>query len=256
MLKSLSWMGVVTRTVGLTALLLMLPMQGTAQTIFGEIFDAAVGQPIVVAEVWLIDAEGAVVGRAFTDSTGDFRITGDPGVYVLAVIGLGYQSRYITDVLISDGDIGPLEIGLAPVALQLNGLSVEVEATNRSLRLQQFYERKKIGLGRFIEVDESHRSRSIKPTDLTRMVPGVRIYKGEVFGRQGCLLQILLDGVPVGTDMDIVASVSEIQAIEVYTSLLQVPHQWQHIANMGDLWFRYLPMRPTCGLVAIWTRSR
>jgi carboxypeptidase family protein len=244
----------VTRAVGLTALLLILPMQGSAQAIFGEIFDAVGGQPVVVAEVWLIDAEGTVVARALSDSTGEFRIAWAPGVYVLAVSGLGYQSRYIMDIPISDGNTGPLEIGLSASALSLDGLSVEVGATNRSLRLQGYYERKKLGLGSFIEVDKDDRSRSLKPTDLTRMMPGVRTQDGEVFGR-GCLLQILLDGMYVGTDMDAVTIVADIQAVEVYRGISQVPIQWQSIAVFGD-WLGRRGLRPTCGIVAVWTRSR
>ena len=56
------------------SLLTLLPSQATAQGVQGEIFDEESGEPVVTAQVALVDATGKVVGRALSDSAGSFYI--------------------------------------------------------------------------------------------------------------------------------------------------------------------------------------
>ena len=63
----------------------------------------------------------------------------------------------------------------------------------------------------------------------------------------------MVDGVYRGVNLDDVLIVEEIDAIEVYNGLSNVPPQWKTLGEMGNLMHdgkRY----PTCGVVVVWTK--
>ena len=66
---------------------------------------------------------------------------------------------------------------------------------------------------------------------------------GVVLGRLGCVVNLLLDGIPVrGLSIDEVVTAHEVAAIEAYNSLLNTPVE-------------LVPHSNRCGVFAVWTRE-
>ena len=251
----------------------LLPSQATAQGVRGGVFDEETQQAVATAMVVLVDTTGIVVGQALSDTAGLFFIEVDPGIYSVIVNRLGYEPMYITEVALTDPSIVPLEIRLSPDAISLPGLVVEGERRERYLTVNGFYDRKKMGFGHFIEVEHLRRLQAVKPSDFIRRFPGVKITGGQVHSRrtawidgtlEPCMLQILVDGIYRGINMDEVLTVQEIDAIEVYHGLSNYPAQWQALALGGYLGMegklvttdrqRVARFYRTCGLVVVWTK--
>ncbi|MFV2006462.1 MAG: carboxypeptidase-like regulatory domain-containing protein [Longimicrobiales bacterium] len=241
------------------SLLTLFPSQATAQGVRGEIFDEESGESVVTAQVALVDATGKVVGRALSDSAGSFYIEVGLGTYSLVVNRLGYDPRYVMEVAITDTSIAQLEVRLSPDAILLPGLEVEGERGVRHLTTNGFYWRQKKGFGDFIEVEDLDRIQTQEPTQLLRSMPGIKTQRGEVFTRRGdavgnaCLLQVVVDNVYLGVNLDDILIVEEIEAIEVYNGINRTPSRWKTLAGRGyfDNAGTY---RSTCGVVVVWTR--
>lgn len=243
-------------------LLALLPGRITAQAVLGKLLDNESGQPVATAQVVLADSSGNVVGRALSDSAGRFFIAVELGTYSLVVNRLSYKPEHVTDIEITNTSVMAIQIRLSPDAVQIPGLLVQGERRVRSLGANGFYDRKQRGFGHFIEVAELRRLQAVRPSELVRRLPGVVTRNGEVRSTRGafradgpenCLLQIVVDGVYRGANLDDVLTVEEIEAIEVYTGSSNVPPRWQGLAGLG-----YLNISggttPTCGVVLVWTK--
>ena len=240
----------------------LLPSQATAQGVRGVVFDEETQQAVATAMVVLVDTTGIVVGQSLSDSAGLFFIEVDPGIYSVIVNRLGYEPMYITEVALTDPSIVPLEIRLSPDAISLPGLVVEGERRERYLTVNGFYDRKRMGFGHFIEIEESRRLRTFKPTDFVRRIPGLVVRNGEVRTArlsgewEQCRLQVIVNGIYRGVNLDEVLLVQEIEAIEVYKGPATVPGRWQNLAAQG--WWDFSGdqprLNPTCGIVVVWTK--
>jgi Carboxypeptidase regulatory-like domain len=241
------------------SLLTLLPAQATPQGVRGEIFDEEAGEPVVAAQVALVDVTGKVVGRALSDSAGSFYIEVGIGTYSLVVNRLGYDPRYVMEVAIPDSSIVPLEVRLSPDAILLPGLTVEGERGVRNLTINGFYWRKRKGFGHFVEVEDLQRIQTQEPTQLLRSIPGIKTQRGEVFTRRGdavgdaCALQVVVDNVYLGVNLDDILIVEEIGAIEVYNGINRTPSRWKTLAGRG-YFDKAGTYRSTCGVVVVWTR--
>lgn len=241
------------------SLLTLLSSQATAQGVRGEIFDEEAGEPVVTAQVVLVDATGEVVGRALSDSAGSFYIEVGLGTYSLVVNRLGYDPRYVMEVAITDTSIVALEVRLSPNAILLPGLEVEAERGVRHLTTSGFYWRQRRGFGHFIEVEDLQRIQTHEPTQLLRSMAGIKTRRGEVFTRRGdavgapCLLQIVVDDVYLGINLDDILIVEEIEAIEVYNGINRTPSRWKTLAGRGAF-DNAGQHHSTCGVVVVWTR--
>ncbi|MDT8367693.1 MAG: hypothetical protein RQ745_00695, partial [Longimicrobiales bacterium] len=154
-----------------------------------------------------------------------------------------------------------LEIHVARAPVELEGLEVEVERRSDYLDRIGFYERRRYGFGSFIDVEAMDVSRILTPGQLLTRLPGTSLdsndepyfhraqrtdLTGERRGR--CVPVIVIDGSTVRTTMqsgedrfeDLVRA-TEISAIEVYRSTVQVPVEWKTGAN-------------SCGMIMIWTK--
>ena len=250
-------------TVFVLSFLAFLPAQAATQSILGELLDKESGQPVPTAQVALVDAEGWVVGRALSDTAGYFFIRVDLGTYSLVINRIGYAPEHVADIQVTIRSMLPLQIWLSPDALELPGLIVHVvPPPERFLETVGFYERKRLGFGHHIEIEESQRLQAFRPTDFLRRVPGLLVRNGEVrtqrLDRNGnpCMLQVLVNGIHRGVNVDEVLLVQEIKAIEVYKGPATVPGKWQHLAAQGSWDFSVEPPRrvPTCGVVVVWTK--
>ncbi|GMR13986.1 MAG: hypothetical protein BMS9Abin29_2213 [Gemmatimonadota bacterium] len=250
------------RWAGIFGVLALRPMQATAQAVLGELVDGESGKPVATAQVVLADSMGMVVGRALSDSAGRFFIAVDLGTYSLVVNRLSYEPEHVTDIRVTNTSIMALRIRLAPDAVELPGLLVQGERRVRSLEANGFYDRKKRGFGRFVEVAQLRRLQAIRPSELVRRLPGIITRDGEVRSTRGvfraegpeyCLLQVVVDGVYRGANLDEVLIVDEIEAIEVYTGSSNVPPRWQSLAGIGYLNITGATTA-TCGVVLVWTK--
>ena len=255
--------------VGLTAwivsLIALLPYQVSGQGVRGEVLDGEAGRPVSTAKVELINASGSVVGRALSDSAGRFLIEVDLGTYSLLVNRLGYEPLYVTDIQVTSTSLRAFRVLLSPDAVQLPGLVVQGEESHvRFLEVNGFYDRKGAGFGNFVEVGDLQRLQTITPTELLRRLPGIKIQGGEVRSSrakwinqtmQPCLLQLVVDGIYRGINLDDVLIVEEIDAIEVYNGLSNVPPQWKSLGERGYLTSNPDdPLLPTCGVILVWTK--
>ena len=252
---------------GILSFFAVIPTQINAQGVLGHLLDEESGQPVATAQVVLADSTGKVVGRALSDSTGRFFIEVDLGTYSLVVSRLSYEPEHVTDIRITNSSVMAIRIRLSPNAVELPGLLVQGERRVRSLRANGFYQRKQRGFGYFVEVSQLRRLQAVRPTELVRRMPGIVTRDGEIrttrgltrgvfsgAGPQNCLLQVVVDGIYRGVNMDEALTVEEIEAIEVYTGASNVPPRWQAVANLGYVNGLIGETTPTCGLVLVWTR--
>ena len=142
---------------------------------------------------------------------------------------------------------------LVPSPLLLDPLVVEAETQPRRLRMLGFFERKRAGLGGFIEREEIERRDPRFLSDLFRTRPGFRVMGGpgnaELVSRRTssflygiCKPIIYLDGLPMERGaIDNIIHPSLVEAIEIYSGISQLPAQYSG-AESG------------CGVVLLWTR--
>src|SRR5688572_2677890 len=97
----------------LTLILALFLVLGTGYaqkgTIRGAILDEEVGEALIGATAQIAGtAQGAV-----TDMDGKFNILNvEPGTYTLQISYLGYQARYIENVIVKSGDVTVLDLRL------------------------------------------------------------------------------------------------------------------------------------------------
>ena len=222
------------------ALLLSLPLllaaqAVSAQSVIGRILEDASGRPIATADVRLIDRAGAVRASSVSDTAGWFRLVAPiPGRYTVRASALGYVS---TQTVALDADEGvelSVEVRLSTDALPLEPLRVVAKRTYRVGRLAEYYNRaewsRKTGFGKVFMRDELERS---KPTTLMNIV---RMYPQ----RLRCQPLYLIDGLPVAErDIDVI-NPEDVEGIEIYRGVNEVPVEYAH--------------RSACGLVMVWSR--
>ena len=115
----------MTRTALLLALLALGAGPARAQAdLFGVVADAETAAPVAGATVALVDAAGAVQGRA-AGTEGQFAFRGlAPGRYLLRVTAIGYRPSSDT-LALAAGERRDLAIGLAPATATLDAVEVE-----------------------------------------------------------------------------------------------------------------------------------
>ncbi|HQV33728.1 MAG TPA: carboxypeptidase-like regulatory domain-containing protein, partial [Calditrichia bacterium] len=104
-------------------LLLLLPISAQDNgTIAGILVDAANGEPLIGANVYI---EGATLGAA-SDIEGAFVITGVPaGSYTVVVDYVGYATTTVTNVAVNAGATTKLEIGVKSQLIEADEVVVE-----------------------------------------------------------------------------------------------------------------------------------
>lgn len=253
------------RATGLALVLMLLPLVPTQvlgqQGVLGELLDQETGAPVATAQVELLDAEGQVVGQTLSDRDGIFFIPSELGTYSVVVSRLGYAPINVGDVEITDSSVLlPVRILLSPDALELPGLVVEGEQRVRYLELNGFYQRQRMGFGHQLKIERDRMLQTLEPSDFVRRMPGVIVSSGgRVRKTRGtalgglCLMQVMVDGIYRGVDLDDALVARDIEAVELYTRASDVPGQWQSLAFMGylDPTGRKIP---TCGIIVVWTR--
>lgn len=231
-------------------LLLALPALASAQVagaIAGAVRDSA-GVPVAAAEVTIA---GSPL-RATTDASGRFRFASVPtGQQVVSARRIGFRRRDAS-IIVEAGREATAPLVLERLVQQLDAVLVEAARGRRAGHLAGFYERKRIGAGRFITQERlEQRESSSLPEVLSSELPGVRIVstrwvsQGIRLRSQSCAPLVWIDGTPAPAaefDLSAIPTMS-VAAVEVYSGPATVPGEFQ------------LPQGAhACGVIAVWSR--
>jgi hypothetical protein len=212
-------------------------------TIEGIVVDGA-NAPIPTAEVGLtLQGMKRVLVRSGNDGRFTFSdVPLRPGI--LMVRRMGYKLRTITLDLLKLNAKESLRVDLESVAADLDTVTVGAA----SGRMDEFYYHKNTSsFGYFIDRPEIAKRAPRFVSELFRTIPGARIQVSGRIGNtvtlRGCEPRIWVDGVKTqDTEVDEVANVDEVAAIEVYPSWAGTPPQYMDRETRA------------CGTIVIWSR--
>jgi hypothetical protein len=211
------------------------------------------GQPVTdaIIEVW----HTGLTGR--TDASGRFELASLPvGTHALEVRRIGFAPQQMPVHLASHSPTS-VDVVLEKPVRMLDAVRVTAR-TLYSRRQSEIEQRRRRGFGHFILRDELERSAASRVTDVLRRVPGVRVYTTQgsdvvTFARGDnmsgpCRPTVFLDGHRLGSgeNLDFLATVNSLEAIEVYTSGTQAPVEYWSPGGCGTivLWTRVEPRLP------------
>ena len=216
----------------------------------GRVLADSGNTPLPGAEIAL-----AALGRAQrADQRGEFRFTAVPaGEHVAQVRMPGYAPKVDTIIVADAGEVRR-EFRLARIEATLP--EVPVTATLLDRRLYEFHERRRFGIGRFLDSAEFANTHGTRTSDRLARLPGVIILRGRfsdayvannrqrtLDGRL-CRAAIWLDGINVGIDYNVnLLDPSMIAAVEWYAGQASIPARFNVTGRAGQ-----------CGVLVIWTR--
>lgn len=222
----------------------------------GRVSDAESGAPLLGVG---IAVNGTIVG--FSERDGSFALTGITvqwGPNEVGVRRIGYQPlATIVDVIDPETEYD-LEINLHPLPIELPEVVVDADRAVYAFgRMREFYRRRRLGRGVFIEQSEILAMGAREASDILRGVVGVTVtpnargdnmvkFTGGAFGT--CDPRIWVDGFPLSLDLafDNLNRYIEpegIAGVEVYRRASEVPAEFSGGPGQG-----------TCGALVIWTR--
>lgn len=202
--------------------------------------------------------EGAVVvvlGTPLTTRTnykGEFHLAGLPsGTQSIEVRQVGFSPRrYAVDLYPNK------ESHLATELIEHTVVLNEIEvAAKKTSGIPGFDQRRKTGMGSYLDESDIEKRQPIATTDIFRSLPGVQVtWDGQGYDVQmtrnmssgsACPVQWYVDGaqfISTGGDIDNILQPSDIQAIEVYRDAAETPMQFQSPGNSS------------CGTIVVWTK--
>ena len=131
-------------------------------------------RPIVQAQVVVLDQSL----RTVTDSSGQFMLVAVPaGEQVVVIRAPGFVPDTLR-VTIPAGQTLRKEMALRSAVTTLEGVRVEAEAVPLSSRLSGFEERRRFGVGRFLDRAAIAKWDERRLGELLRTVPGLRVHNG------------------------------------------------------------------------------
>ncbi len=210
--------------------------------------------PLAGAEVLLENLSRLVT----TDDSGLFRLADIPlGVHQFRVRRIGFEGAFAS-LRVEAADSVVLDLTLQAWVPELEPLFVTARG-HRSAQIEEFEERRRIGMGRYLQPDDLRDNEHRTLADLVRE-RGIEVLY-EPKGNQAiaigiasptllspttrCQMRVLLNGVELpnqGTNLNLYP-VSMLGAVEIYRRPAEAPIQ-------------YLPTGSTCGLILLWSRDR
>jgi hypothetical protein len=223
----------------------------------GAVSDSAL-RPVSFAEVVILRTEI----RMQTNAAGRFRFVDvPPGQYILIVRRIGFRPTS-SIVQVGARDTLRLSFILEPALPQLD--TVIVSERRQSLRMLEFEERRRQGVGFFLTQEQIEKRNLPVAADYLRLAPSIALAPspnpsgiselvaisrregGSLFGdgANACAMQIVIDGVPMPPrfPLELLPTPRDIAGIEVYNGPATVPAK-----------FNGLDRR--CGMVLVWTRD-
>jgi hypothetical protein len=246
------------RVLALTiaATLCALPLR--AQVIVGTVVESISGTTVKGASIALLNLEGQTLVETHTDAEGKFALRAPgAGRYRVRTTHFAYVHAISEPFDVEAAATIMVEFRLARDAIRLDPLTVSVARRLQRLQMEGFYQRQRMGFGKFITRDQIEASPTYSVTHLLRKYPGVQVIRDPDTGEfdvtfrgaatlDTCLPSVMIDGIVVrhsgsgGFGLDSI-SLDEIEAIEVYTGLAGLPPQ---LAGMNSF----------CGAIVFWMR--
>jgi hypothetical protein len=191
---------------------------------------------------------------ATTDAQGEFRLADVPtGTQGFEIVALGYlPRRFRADVT---ANTPMVRMTMNKIATVLDSMRIVASRRQYGDRYREFDDRKRLGVGQYITLDDIQRKHPFVTTDLLRQMSGFAVVGGRdgrqtlaqnrgvstLLGMTGSATgtacpQVFLDGVPTSLDIDEIPP-NVIYGIEVYRGGQEPPRYGGH-----------------CGAILIWTR--
>lgn len=240
----------------------LTPGRLVARQVAGTVVDGASGEAIASALVQLLGADSTVLATTFTDERGGFALgAAATPVHWLFVSRLDYRSARVA-LRDLDGPLTALRIPLDVQPVALSGVAATAESRNRWLASSGFYDRQKLGFGRFVtrEMLDGKYAAATRASEVLRQVPGVLRVEDKTFSYtilymrapmmnvdtsggapKPCPAVFYVNGMYQGPSLDRM-STDDIEAIEVYRGPAEIPPQY------GGAY-------AACGVVLIWLRT-
>lgn len=226
------------------------PLEG--QTIRGTLMEDGTDLPISLGMVVLLTEALDSVNATMTSNDGEFSLDSrDPGNFFLMASGLGYRHTTVGLFELGVGGEMTIEFRLAREPLTLEGLLVEGArvAEESSLATNGFYARMQTGFGEFITPQDLERTSARLTEDLFLEFQGMivdpsgRVRMRDSRGRY-CSPALYLDGTFIrARPMEQIASVEELEAVEVYRRRSETPLEYLGASRRVD-----------CGVIVFWTK--
>jgi hypothetical protein len=194
-----------------------------------RILDARTERPIAEASILLPGLERT----ARSDARGNLRLTQLPaGKHIALVQAVGYDSLLFA-IDVAQSDTAEAELMLTPITQQLETVKVEATGGMRAARMAEYEDRKKVGLGVFMDSTVFQEITGRPLADVLRSRLGVTQH-GKAIRDEMC---VILDGIPVkGYALNLIHP-ETIAAVEVHTA--SAPLQYAG-----------------CGTLIVWTKLR
>lgn len=171
-----------------------VPALAQTGTIAGVVVDSETGETLVGANVAL---KGTTTGTA-TDLEGRFRIKGiEPGRYDVVFSFIGFQTKTVTGVDVTAGQVATLEVSLAPETAELDEVIITAEAATNSEAGLLKKRQKAAGVSNAISAEAIGRAGAGNAADAMSKVTGASVIDGKyinVRGLQGRYVNTELNG--------------------------------------------------------------
>lgn len=194
-----------------------------------------------------------------TNERGEFRIATLPaGEYPVLIRLAGFAPKRDTIVMAVAGEVRR-DYRLPQIRATLPEVPVTTTLLDR--KLAEFHERRRMGIGRFLDSAEFANARGTRTSDRLRKLPGLTIGRGRFLseayvlstrvggttGGKGCPAAVWLDGVNLWTDYSVnQLDPSMIAAVEWYAGEASLPAKFNVTPSTSA--------RKYCGVLVIWTR--
>lgn len=221
------------------------------------------------------------VGRAlaaYSDSIGNFSLSGVPrGTIDVVVRRIGFQANAVSLETKPDVTGVTIAVTMVPSAVTLGKIVIEGKTLDRDLWMKGFYKRQDMGRGYFYTPEQlAHTSASI--STLVSEVPSVRLAEGRgntrvpyarsgtgMYGPRYCAMNVFLDGQYLKyaneLGIDNLIAQGDLKAIEVYSSVSQVPSAIGGIGGFGSSGvaisnpaFAAGAGMDECGVILLWSK--
>ena len=222
------------------------------------------GVPLVGAEVVLDGPQNL----QRTSANGEFRFNAVPaGVHHVGIRMTGFAPKIDTIEFADAGEVRR-EYRLARIEAILP--EVPVTATLLDRKLAEFHERRRMGIGRFLDSAEFANTRGTRTSDRVAKLPGVLIQRGtgnnafvtntrqrsrgEPGSKSMCRSLVWLDGVNLGTEYNVnELDPTIIAAVEWYAGQASIPAKF-NVPPRIPANSRSGLTEAYCGVLVIWLR--
>lgn len=248
-------------TAFLAFLFVLVPLPAVGQLLSGRAIDAATGESVAGVEIALLAEGGELAGLARSSSSGTFRLqVARAGTYRLVASAAGYDTVMVDSVDLVEEEV-TVELRMGPQPFEIEPLTVVARRSMVPMGVREFQLRAeryhKTGWGLVLDREKL----AEHPGETTSRV--LRRYAGHVEETMAsglsrlvlkrkyssfdsspwCDPAFFLDGLPVDGHMIRSLPTSDLDGLEVYRGVSQVPSKYLRAGAATS-----------CGVILAWTR--